>query len=450
MSFTPRHSKPLTISEFTEQLKDVLEGSFRQVCLQGELSNLNLHRSGHVYLTLKDKGARIDGIVWRSTVERLRYKPNSGEQILVFGRLNVYPPQGSYKLIIESIEPVGKGALQAEFDALKKRLKEEGLFSQEAKLKIPLLPRAVGVVTSATGAARRDIESVIHRRCPQIPIVLYPANVQGAAATPQITLGIQTLVNHPLVDVIIVGRGGGSMEDLWAFNAESVCRAVANSPVPIISAIGHETDVTLTDFVADQRAPTPSAAAELAVPVRDDLLYTIDVITDRLTASINHRLTRSSARFSVFEARLNRGLTPAHLRRPIDQSLRSIEMLVHRTLKIERARLRRLDGSLQDTNPVTRINRARIRLNGQRAELIRLGQLQLALQRTRFETQIARLEALSPMASLQRGLSITRKGYEVVRHFRQVEIGDRIQVLLSQGSVGAEVTDVHPDHINEP
>ena len=210
MSFRTAQPEPLTVSDLTEHIKNLLEGSFRQVWLQGELSNLNRHRSGHVYLTLKDEGARIEGVVWRSTVERLSYRPNNGDQILVRGRLNVYAPQGGYKLIVETIEPAGQGALQAAFETLKKRLQAEGLFSEEAKKQIPMLPRAVGVVTSATGAARRDIESVIHRRCPQIPIIFYPANVQGAGAASQVTDGIQVLARHAFVDVIIVGRGGGS------------------------------------------------------------------------------------------------------------------------------------------------------------------------------------------------------------------------------------------------
>jgi exodeoxyribonuclease VII large subunit len=449
MSFRTAQSEPLTVSDLTEHIKNLLEGSFRQVWLQGELSNLNRHRSGHVYLTLKDEGARIEGVVWRSTVERLSYRPNNGDQILVRGRLNVYAPQGGYKLIVETIEPAGQGALQAAFETLKKRLQAEGLFSEEAKKQIPMLPRAVGVVTSATGAARRDIESVIHRRCPQIPIILYPANVQGAGAASQVTDGIQVLARHPFIDVIIVGRGGGSIEDLWAFNDEWVCRAIANCPVPIISAVGHETDITLADFVADRRAPTPSAAAEIAVPVRDDLLYTLDMMTDRLIASAHHRLIRSRVDLSSLENRLNKPLNPAHLRRPIDVSLRQIEVLLHRVLNAERTRLRKVDVALRDANPVVRLSQARVRLNGRRAELIRLGQLRTALLRSHFEKLIARLEALSPMASLQRGLSITRKGNEIVTSLRQVDVGDEVQILLSDGAINAQIKSVHKEHKTE-
>ena len=273
----------LTVSELTAEIKDLLEGTFVRVWVEGELTHLNVHRSGHVYLTLKDADARIDGVIWRSSVPRLAYRPEPGEQVVMRGQLNVYAPQGSYKLIVDAIEPAGLGARQAALEALKKTLAAEGLFDPQKKRAIPMLPRKVGVITSATGAARRDIESVIFRRSPQIPIVLYPAAVQGVNAVPEITAGLRVLGQRTDVDVIIVGRGGGSIEDLWAFNEEAVVRAIAACPIPVIGAVGRETDTSLSDLVADQRAPTPSAAAELAVPVRHDLLYTLDMMVEKMT-----------------------------------------------------------------------------------------------------------------------------------------------------------------------
>lgn len=436
----------LTVSELTAEIKDLLEGTFVRVWVEGELTHLNVHRSGHVYLTLKDADARIDGVIWRSSVPRLAYRPEPGEQVVMRGQLNVYAPQGSYKLIVDAIEPAGLGARQAALEALKKTLAAEGLFDPQKKRAIPMLPRKVGVITSATGAARRDIESVIFRRSPQIPIVLYPAAVQGVNAVPEITAGLRVLGQRTDVDVIIVGRGGGSIEDLWAFNEEAVVRAIAACPIPVISAVGHETDTSLSDLVADQRAPTPSAAAELAVPVRHDLLYTLDMMVERMTRSMEHRLNRHHDRLKLLSTRLGAGIdwSPkrVHLERSIGRLLRAGDDL----LVGHQERLRRLGNRLREQSPTSRIATARQRLTTLDSRLTPAVQAQVARGRADFRELIGRLQALSPLASLERGFSIVRQHDRLIRSYSEVQTGEPLSILLYEGTVTAEVTGVQDTH----
>ncbi len=443
-------STPLSVAELTNEIKQVLEGSFVRVWVEGELSHLNVHRSGHVYLTLKDSDARIDGVIWRSTVNRLKYRPDPGEQVVVRGQLNVYAPRGSYNLVVDAIEPAGLGALQAALEALKKTLSAEGLFDPERKKHIPMLPRKVGVITSPTGAARRDIESVIFRRSPQIPIVLYPAVVQGAQAAADIARGIKVLGKRNDIDVIIVGRGGGSVEDLWAFNEEVVARAIAHCPTPIISAVGHETDTSISDLVADRRAPTPSAAAELAVPVRSDLLYTLDGMIERMTRNLEHRIARGHDQLRVLSVRLNSGIDwgprRVHLERAIARLLRMGDDLVIK----RRQRLDQLKEQVRNQSPGSRIASARQRLTQLRGRLSPAANTRAAQARSDFRTLIGRLQALSPLASLERGFSIVRRETRLIRRHSEVSPGDSISILLHEGTLTAEVSAVSPQHeINE-
>ena len=432
--------RPLSVSGLTQQIKGLLEGSLGSVWVEGELSQLNAHRSGHVYLSLKDADSRIDAVIWRSTVARLRYKPDVGEKVLVRGQLNVYAPHGSYKLIIDQLQPVGMGALQAAYEALKKRLLSEGLFESDRKRALPFLPRAIGVVTSATGAARRDIESVVHRRAPQVPIYLYPANVQGDSAAPDIVRGISVLSAHPEIDVLIVGRGGGSMEDLWAFNEESVARAIAECPKPVISAIGHETDTTIADFVSDRRAATPSAAAELAVPVRDDLLYSLDNLFKRMTRAIDVSITH---RHHVL-MQLRRQLSTGVAFEPRKMCLNQLEVRLHTqvTRRVSQAgqRFRQFELRLRDLHPMVRVAHARQRLESLRLRMENRGPQHLTRARSQLGALAGRLNALSPIASLERGYSITRQNGRIVRAFDGLTEGQEIEVLLHKGWLRAEVT----------
>ena len=439
------HVNPISVAELTEQIKSKLESSFDHVVVEGELSALNAHRSGHVYLTLKDDKARIDGVVWRSTVQRLSYRPGTGEYVLVRGRLNVYAPQGSYKLIVEGIEPIGLGRLQAQFEALKAKLASNGLFDESRKLKLPFLPKGVGLVTSATGAARRDIESVIARRSPQIPIYLAPASVQGRGAAKEIAKAIRRLDQSELVDVIIVGRGGGSIEDLWAFNEEVVALAIAGASKPIISAVGHETDFTIADYVADCRAPTPSVGAELAVPVRDDLNAHIAALSDAIDRLIRYKAQTERSRLDVLAQRLSRSVSLGHLKLPVEKKRNELHRATNALVSRKKTRLVELTKRLYRVDPRIQLGVSKNRLEQATLRLAGLCTQHFERSKQRLGVQLYKLNALSPLASLSRGYSITRHGTTLVQRASDVDIGDNINVLVLEGTIHAAVTKVELD-----
>ncbi|MGH9330915.1 MAG: exodeoxyribonuclease VII large subunit, partial [Vicinamibacterales bacterium] len=296
----------LTVSELTLAIRETLETRFVEIYVEGELSNCKLWTTGHLYFTLKDASAQIRGIMYRSAVRYLKFAAEDGLKVVARGRVSVYDPKGEYQLIAEHLEPQGYGARQVAFEQLKKKLAAEGLFAAARKRPLPLLPRQIGIVTSLDGAALRDIVKVLRRRYPNAHLVIRPTRVQGEGAAVEIKYAIAEIGRVSGVDVVIVGRGGGSAEDLWAFNDERVARAIAGSPVPIISAVGHETDVTIADFVADLRAPTPSAAAEMVVARRDEFCDGIDSLGGRLHAALRRSLAARRSRLQGFEG--SRGL----------------------------------------------------------------------------------------------------------------------------------------------
>ena len=296
--------KLYTVAELSFAVKDLLEASFPDVWVTGEVSNFRPAASGHYYFTLKDASAQLRAVCFRNQARYLKFKPQDGLAVIARGRLSVYEARGEYQLYVEYLEPAGVGALQFAFEQLKKKLADEGLFDEARKRPLPVLPCAVGVVTSPSGAAVRDILRVIKRRFSNMNVYLYPATVQGSSAAAEIVEGIEYFNQHPIVDVMIVGRGGGSMEDLWPFNEEIVARAIAASKIPVISAVGHETDFTIGDFVADLRAPTPSAAAELVVHRRED--FQAEVQNRVRHMSQNIRLRLSEARSELTELRMHR------------------------------------------------------------------------------------------------------------------------------------------------
>src|SRR5882672_10288807 len=271
-----------TVTELTVRVRDLLEEQFFEIWVEGELSNCKVWNTGHLYFTLKDSSSQLRGFMFRSTLRYLKFKPADGLRVVARGKLSVYEPKGEYQFVCEHLEPHGLGARQLAFDQLKKRLQEEGLFDAARKRPLPALPRKIGIVTSLDGAALRDIIKVLRRRYANAHLVICPARVQGEDAAPDIARALRQIARVPGVDVVIVGRGGGSIEDLWAFNEEVVARAIARVPVPVISAVGHETDVTIADFVADLRAPTPSAAAEMVVARKDDFWVRIDRLGNRI------------------------------------------------------------------------------------------------------------------------------------------------------------------------
>ena len=289
--FDERPFHILTITEVTRDIKELLEDTFASVWVEGEISNWRVVQSGHAYFTLKDAQTQLRTVMFRSALRQLPFDPEAGMQVVAHGRLTVYEPRGDYQLLAETLEPKGVGALQVAFEQLKERLFQEGLFDETRKRPLPLVPQRIGVVTSPTGAAIRDIIQVVHRRRAHVHIYLYPAHVQGKEAVPDIVQGIAALnAWRPQLDVLIVGRGGGSLEDLWAFNEEKVVRAIATSEIPIISAVGHEIDYTIADFVADLRAPTPSVAAELVVKSEEELRQPLQALLARMQTVTQHTL----------------------------------------------------------------------------------------------------------------------------------------------------------------
>ena len=293
----------LSVSELNATIRDLLENALSTVWVEGEISNGRIWNTGHLYFTLKDGASQIKAVMFRSAVRYLKFKPEDGLKVVARGKISVYDPKGEYQIVCEHMEPKGLGSLQQAFEQLKKKLAAEGLFDPARKRPLPALPRRIGLVTSIDGAALRDMVRVLRRRYPNAHLVISPTRVQGEGAGREVAHAIRKVARVEAVDVIIVARGGGSLEDLWAFNEEVLARAIAASPVPVISGVGHETDFTICDFVADLRAPTPSAAAELVVRRKDEFFSHIDRISERLDAAIHHRLRRMETRLHVLEAR---------------------------------------------------------------------------------------------------------------------------------------------------
>jgi exodeoxyribonuclease VII large subunit len=414
--------KVFTVSELTRSIKAILEGEFGSVWLQGEVSNLRRPASGHLYFTLKDEQAQIAAVMFRGQQRGMACEPRDGLLVRVFGEITVYERGGNYQIIVRRLEEAGQGALQARFEALKKALDAEGLFDAARKRPIPLLPRRLGIVTSPTGAAIRDILNVLTRRFPNLHIVLAPVKVQGEGAAAEIAAGIDALNALGGLDVLIVGRGGGSLEDLWAFNEEAVARAVARSRAPVISAVGHETDYTICDFVADLRAPTPSAAAELVVGRKEAFEERLAELGARLlracrerTLRARHRLT-SAGRSYVFRE-------PGHAVRRYRDRIRALE----RTLMTEcRGRVRDTRQRLDDAS-VAMLHETRLRSQARRQDVARLE---------------AQVKALSPLAVLERGYSVTRRpDGAVVRDAGELKPGERVRTRVAVGEFESEVVE---------
>jgi exodeoxyribonuclease VII large subunit len=446
---TGRERRTLTVTELTVAIRDALESRFGDVWVEGEVSNCRLWNTGHLFFSLKDDRSQVKAIMYRSAVRRLRFKPEDGLDVLARGRVSVYEPKGEYQFVCEQLEPKGYGARQVAYEQLKKKLQAEGLFDEARKRAIPSLPKKIGIVTSLDGAALRDIIKVLRRRYPNAHLVIRPTRVQGEGAAAEIARAVRDVGRVPGVEVTIVGRGGGSVEDLWAFNEEPVARAIAASAVPVISAVGHEVDYTIADFVADLRAPTPSAAAEIVVSRKDEFCSRIDRLSERLAATVRHRLQRRRGEihaliarrgFSAFTARLAmRGRHAAELTHALARGVR--EHIARRERHAGRLRLRLEALDL------------RRRLAGVRSRLVAAdGRLSAAAARRRHQADArlkslaARLETLSPLGVLARGYSLTWNADRtaLVRSAAAVAPGDRVHVRLHQGELSCDVVDARP------
>ncbi len=410
----------LSVSQLTDQLRGIVEEKFPAVWVEGEISNFRLYSSGHAYFTLKDENAQLRAVLFRTRTRRLRFEPGDGQHVIAFGSLEVYAQRGEYQLVVELLEPRGLGALQLAFEQLKQRLGAEGLFDATRKRPLPRFPRKIGVVTSPSGAALRDILRIIGRRFAGLHIVIAPCRVQGEGAGEEIAQGIANLNRLGDVDVIIAGRGGGSLEDLWAFNEEVVARAIAGSKTPVISAVGHEVDVTIADFVADLRAPTPSAAAELVVREKQAIVDGLDALRVRLDRAVRRPLSDLERRVDDARSRLDHAGRVAHGR------------VAHR--------IELLTARLKAASPFNRLGVGRHRLDRVHRRLHGAVAGRVLTARHRLASAIGRLESLSPLAVLGRGYSLTRTPEgTVVRSARDVRPGSRVDVLLGEGVLDCRV-----------
>jgi exodeoxyribonuclease VII large subunit len=461
----PPGKRVFSVGELTRRLKGVVETTFPRIRVEGELSNFKVYASGHAYFTLKDNEAQIKGVIWRTALGRVRFEPKDGDQVVVTGKISVYEPRGEYQIVVDAMEPKGLGALQAAFEALKKKLIAEGLFADARKRPLPRIAWNVGIVTSPSGAVIRDMIRTLNRRFPGLRVVLAPVAVQGEEAAPQIAQALADLNRLGGLDVIIVGRGGGSLEDLWAFNEEIVARAIAASAVPVVSAVGHETDFTIADFVADRRASTPTAAAEMVAPERDAVEDFVDQAVRRMTAELTDLVEGYAQRTDEFGERLAWGIrrTAQSFRRRIEAAARHLAALSPaQRLKHDRQRLTVAETKL--THALTRLaekRRAGFEAAAGRIEVLRpirwveraderTARLEqrLAVAMTRgidarsalFRSTVGKLDAYSPLAVLSRGYAIvTDEKGAVVKSAGAVKDGDSIALRLADGSVEATV-----------
>ncbi|USH01867.1 exodeoxyribonuclease VII large subunit [Grimontia kaedaensis] len=432
-----------TVSRLNAEVRLLLENEMGIVWLVGEISNLTMATSGHWYFTLKDRQAQVKCAMFKGNNRRVTFKPANGNQVLVRARLSLYEPRGDYQIIVESMQPEGDGLLQQQFEKLKMQLSAEGLFAASLKKTLPEQPKRVGVITSSTGAALHDILHVLKRRDPSLPVVIYPTQVQGKDAAIQIAQTIGRANSRNECDVLIIGRGGGSLEDLWCFNEEIVARTIAASSIPIVSAVGHEVDVTIADFVADVRAPTPSAAAELVsrdTSVRDQQLLQR---TDRLAHAFSRHLSRSQEWLTRLQHRLAMQHPKAQLQQQsqqFDELERRLHQSMRYTLQTEAQRLDRASQKLERYSPANQIPGQKAQLGYVEQRLIEAMRRQLRQHQHALALQMETLDAVSPLATLARGYSITRndKG-EVIRSASSLKSGDQIRSTFGDGEIQSTV-----------
>ena len=444
----PAERKIYSVSELTSAIRGQLENAFAEIWIEGELSNCKIWNSGHMYFTLKDGGAQglaqIKGVMFRASLRYLRFKPVDGLHVVARGQISVYEPKGEYQLACAHMEPKGLGALQLAFEQLKTKLLAEGLFEAGRKRPLPALPHRIGIVTSLDGAALRDVLKVLRRRAPNASVLIRPARVQGDDAVADVVTALRQIGRVPGVDVVILARGGGSIEDLWAFNEEKVARAIVACPVPVVTGVGHETDLTIADFVADLRAPTPSAAAEMVVAATDEFCARIDRLTGRLHAAVRADLQRRRNTVHLLASR--RGLAGFHARLALRG--RHAGELTHtlrgvmRALVERRARgYRQLRQRLEQRDLARHLATMRGRLGGADGRLGASAERTRLRADARFRALAGRLESLSPLAVLGRGYAVcwNEARTAIVRSAASVAAGDRVHVTLSNGEIDCTV-----------
>ena len=441
----PGQRRIFSVSELTREIRGLLEDHFPFIWVEGEISNFRVPASGHYYFVLKDVESQVRCVMFRSQQRWMRFQPEDGLNVLCQARVSVYEPRGEYQLLVDVMEPRGVGALQLAYEQLKKRLETEGLFEPEHKKPIPFLTQRLGVVTSATGAAIRDIIRVVRERYSNLEIYLYPVRVQGEGAAEEIAAGIDTFNAEFPVDAMIVGRGGGSWEDLWTFNEEVVVRAIFRSQIPVISAVGHEIDTTLADLVADVRAPTPSAAAELVAQHKEALEAYVADLSQRLQGRVRHIVSLAGERLSSRKQRLRHPAARlADLRLRLDEHIQRLEFASGQRLHSEAQNFLRLRDHLLHLSPGRRVAESRGLLSQYWRDLGIFARQSLQRKSQSLERSLTQLDGLSPLGILARGYSITTtwpKG-KVVRSVRQVKKGGTVRVRLHEGALRCTVTEM--------
>lgn len=439
----------LSVSQLNNRARLLLEDVFARVWVEGEISNLARPASGHVYFTLKDGQAQVRCALFRQNALRVRQALRDGLAVRLRGKVSLFEGRGDYQLILESVEPAGDGALRLAFEALKEKLGAEGLFAAERKRPLPSHPRRIGIVTSPTGAVIRDIISVFGRRAPQVELVVVPSAVQGREATAQIVRALQ-LADRQGFDALILARGGGSLEDLWCFNEEAVARALAACVTPTVSAVGHETDVSISDFVADVRAPTPSAAAELLAPHSADLQQRLAVLERRLQLCMRQHLHREQLRLEGLLRRLRHpGERLQQLALRVDDLERRLHQALQRRLALSRERLMRLEHRLASRHPGRQLALLRQRLDALAERLPRAMQAGLRHRRLQLGSLAQTLQVVSPLATLGRGYSILLDDQgHAIRTASQARVGQRLEARLGEGRLSVRVEDNHQEPVN--
>ncbi|MEQ9890203.1 exodeoxyribonuclease VII large subunit [Pectobacterium aroidearum] len=438
-----------TVSRLNQTVRQLLEMEMGQIWLSGEISNLSQPSSGHWYFTLKDERAQVRCAMFRTSNRRVTFRPQNGQQVLIRATITLYEPRGDYQLLAESMQPAGDGLLQQQFEQLKQKLAAEGLFDQQFKQVLPSPAKQVGVITSASGAALHDILQVLQRRDPSLPVIVYPTSVQGADAPLQIVRAIELANQREECDVLIVGRGGGSLEDLWSFNDERVARAIFASHIPIVSAVGHETDVTIADFVGDLRAPTPSAAAELVSRNQLELLRQIQSQRQRLEMAMDYYLAQRNRDFTRLHHRLQQQHPQLRLARQQAQLVKLRQRLddaMQQQLRQTSRRSERLQQRLMQQQPQTRIHRAQQRLQQLSYQMQSAVEHQLNQNKQKLGIACSRLEGVSPLATLARGYNVTTApDGKVLKNVTQITPGETLKTRLQDGWVESQVTTLVPN-----
>ena len=442
-----------TVSRLNNAVRDILEGSFPLIWVEGEISNLARPSSGHIYFSLKDESAQVKCAMFRMRNMVLPFNPENGIHVLARAQVSLYPARGDYQLIVEHMEEAGDGALRRAFDQLKKRLSDEGLFSASHKMALPSLPRQIGVITSPTGAAIRDVLSILKRRFPAIPIVIYPVPVQGAGAAEEIAAMIRRASRRKDCDVLILTRGGGSLEDLWVFNEESVARAIFDCEIPLVSGVGHEIDITIADFAADQRAATPSAAAELVSPSGIEWIQNLVVHENRLVHLMSSHMKQWSQTLNWLQKRLQ------HPGQRLLMQFQRLDELEQRMINAQEKHLRHLtskthglSAQLLQFNPVHRLRQLKSQYQNLSQRLANNIAHFLHIKNQQLSATVRTLESVSPLATLGRGYAIVRRIPEgnLLRFAHDVSCGDQVEAFLAKGHIVCRVEETHDDSTITP